>query len=212
MIRYIFIVLLLCSNNVQSMSAFSHITHIIHPCFSQLPKALQGIYIQQAGKVDFTASGLQSILDGLQAKKRPVLLDIYMWRMVMNQHVSHKTADNILINLNRLFANEPMINDHPINWNQEKNNKLVLTQELNCGAVRQWCADNINNTYSIWLQEFVYAQKNPYDNITLDGLDMSPQLVEHAATQARCHNVKAFDIKRPGLEYHEECNHQFCVE
>jgi hypothetical protein len=157
---------------------------------------------------------IEKIVHGLDEKKRPELLGFYMWRMVMNLGLSHQTADHVLWNLERLFNDQDMINDAPIDWHKEQDNKVSLIQRLNCGAVRSYCAFNLNDQHSICLQEFIYGRINPKTSLTLAGPYMPYELVEHSAHYAGCHNTKAFDIKHDDefLAYHAKENHKFCCE
>ena len=184
--------------------------------FQTLPQALQDAHMQR--QYPGSQEDLKEMIDLVQNRKEKHPAEFHMnlpflvWRMVQNQKVSHKTAAHILDNLNRLSFGKPMINDFGIDWEQEQANKLELVEQVNCPSVEWECKQDIDCGYSIALQEFVYSQHNPFNPLVFDGPVMKPEMVSHAAEQMGCHNLKAFDVKRPGLEHHEECNHKFCCE
>jgi len=197
----------------QRLKLYSGITHTFielqhRPTFHRLPKIMQKMGYEKL--VDIPE--LRAIVDSLEQKKRPLILDAYVWRMAINQGISHITADHVLHNLNRLFADQPLIHDESINWDKERQNKLTLIAHLNCPKVRAYCAHDVNDQTSICLQEFAYGRLNPSTTLVWEGPFMQYELVEHCAHIAGCCNVKTFDIKNPRFEYAQECHHQFCCE
>lgn len=203
----LFILLLLHTVFINGM----HVCLSKHRCFSQLPKVLQGMYKRSPQK-----EHLEPILEGLANKQYPNNIAVLVWCMVRDQHLSFQTADKALNLLHQYFdcapslycaKPMPIIEDSLIDWEQEFDNKVFLIKQLNCKKVRVHCLENLDDEYSIALQEFVYVQKNPQTTLTflLDNNE-----IEHAAVQCGCKNHKALNIAQ--FIEKDKKSHQHCDE
>lgn len=184
------------------MNTSSDAMLLTHPAFTKLPKSLQGVYrkypsesFHYMGKFFHWSVILQSAMLQQQVSKK---VDTSLSSLAAHGIISFPTADKALINMYRLYEDKPFIDDEPIDWEKEHNNKIELIQQLNCQETSAWCALYINSGTSLLLQEFVYLTLHP-DSLLVSASpwnsNVPEYLVKSAAQRAGCCNVGQFGMK-----------------